>query len=149
MSITFTNIFATVVYATDTNLFISHSTFTNNIGLILEAWYINVSIRHNKFIGNNGYATMCALHGMITNIDYSNFISNTGVLVAENTSLSISCSEFFGNYEHITVTVDVLGGMITNIDHSKFINNMMVVVAENTSVSISHSEFDSNNNIHT
>ena len=88
ISIKFADIFATVVYSTDTNLVVSHSTFTNSTGLILEAWYTNVSIRHSKCIGNNGYSTLCTLHGMITNIDYSNFINNTRVIVAENTSSS-------------------------------------------------------------
>ena len=44
-----------IVYATDADLVISHSTFTNNNGVyVLGAIHTNVSIRHSEFIGNNG-----------------------------------------------------------------------------------------------
>ena len=84
---------------------------------------------------------------MIINIDHSRFMNNTvsgsWVLRTENTSVSISQSEFVFNSGLLT-TVD---GTITNIDHSKFMNNtgLSILNASNTNiVSITHSEFVDN-----
>ena len=62
----------------------------------------NMSLSHSEFISNhNGYAMAVYISdGVITSIDHSKFINNTGsrVLYAKNTNvISISLNEFIDN----------------------------------------------------
>ena len=142
------------IYASDTNLVISHSTFTNNSGLFildtrrtnLSIWYSefignhgyytiilvlggrineNTSISHSEFVGNHGYCTMYIHVGIITSIDHSTFINNTGpgqVLDAGNTNIiSITHCEFVGNT--VTGSLVNIDGIVITVSLSEFVNN--------------------------
>ena len=87
--------------------------------------------------------------GTITNIDRSKFINNTGlrILHAENTSVSISHSEFFSN-EILSASglnaIEVMYNMPIDID---FMNNTgfyILRVANANMASVIHSEFINN-----
>ena len=165
--------FAGTIYANNANLVISHSTFTNNNGYVLDARYTNVSINHSEFVSNNGLITVTGdiLGGMIASIDHCRFINNTGSLDAQSmnivnithsefvdntgwallevrsTSVSISHSEFIGNYNGYS-NMYVVGEMIASIDidHCRFINNTGSLDAQSMNkVSITHSDFVDNN----
>ena len=143
--------FVATVGVTDANLVITHSTFANNTGYVLDIRNTDMSISHSEFISNqNGYATVYIYSGVITSIDHSNFINNTGykVLHARNTNVSISYSEFIGNENEYGVMLYYIG-TITSIEHTEFINNTgySVLDAQNTNIlSTSHSEFIGNEN---
>ena len=89
-----------IVFVTDSNLVISHSTYNNNIGSMLIAHHTEVSIRHSEFLCNNGSFATLYFVGVITTIDHSKFINNTSpqwILIARSTEVSISYSEFLYN----------------------------------------------------
>ena len=78
-----------LIYVTDSNLVISHSTFTNNTGCysVLVAWNTNVIVSYSEFFYNNGGLSI--YDGTISGIYHSKFINNNGynaLLFAQNTT---------------------------------------------------------------
>ena len=133
--------FNKIVYATDSNLIISHSTFTNNTGLVLHTWNTITSISQSEFVDND--EVLAIYYGTIISIDHCKFMSNTGlVLYTISTNTSISQSEFVDNDEVLVIYY----GTIISIDHCKFMGNTgLVLYTMSTNTSISQSEFISNN----
>ena len=117
--------FATV-FASDTNLDISYSIFTNNTGSTVLVVCTNISIRYSEFIGNN--EVLKAVSGLLTSIDDSRFINNTGkgVLATSNNSMiSVTQCEFVGNTA-AEISLVLFDGVWINVHLNKFINNVVV-----------------------
>ena len=117
---------------------------------MLTASHTEASISSNEFLGNDAsYARrLLNFDGVLTSIDHSKFINNTGsILRASHTEVSISYNEFLGNdaYGWCLLKFD---GVLTSIDHSKFINNTgysVLCVANIDMITLHLNEFINNN----
>ena len=95
--------------------YITHSEFVNNIELTGALVYIDgvlITVSQSEFINNRaGYAV----------VEIQCTRARQMMQPAENTSLSISHSEFVNNNGHILLYVR--DRMFTSIDYSRFMNN--------------------------
>ena len=138
-----------MVYATYTNLVISHSMLIHNTGQILEAKHTNISISYSNFFGNNGTGMVSITDGIITSIEYSKFINNTGlILQALNTSVSVNRSDYvlIKDQDHTFVAPSEI---VSNFYHNKFIHNsgswiFWLETWGPNMISIAHNEFIDN-----
>ena len=128
-----------LVFGVSCNVFITHTAFVNNSN--------NTNFTHTGDLSPTsiiGYPLLITTNETIINIDHSEFINNTGlILYATDSDVSISHSEFAYNNEIIITSCGIIG---TNIE---FIDNSGSVIeqhfAKYTSMSISYSEFVGNN----
>jgi hypothetical protein len=120
-----------IVHVTDSNLIVSHSTFNNNTGRILTASSTNVSISNSEFLCNNGFIILSFFVGVITTIDHSKFINNTGSSVlyhnaanTDNVMITLRLNEFINNdistgyavvyMQYHTTAENLTGNVFTN-----------------------------------
>ena len=145
------------------NVIIFNTTFVNNsatkysinncysssiggIVRISKSYKSTWKIHYSKFLRNSGGMAIILTFGGKMQVLNSNFINNAGlrVLYSENTSLSISHSDFDGN-ENFAI-VEVIRGTLITIDHTKFFNNhglycILVNISNTAMVTVTHSDF--------
>ena len=137
-----------MVYATYTNLIISHSTLSHNTGQILEAKHTNVSISHSNFFDNDGSSMISVADGIVANIDYSKFINNTGlILQALNTSVSVNRTDYVSN--NLNQSFVAPSGIISSFYHNTLIHNsgswiFWLEAWDSNMINIAHNEFTEN-----
>ena len=124
--------FASVVYLSDSNVFIVYSAFSNNSGLPLGTKYSNVTIKHCEFISNNYAVVLSARGGKSLSFDHSKFINNTGgrIFSSINTSMiHLSHCEFVGNIasQHL---IEIVSTKMINVTNSHFSSNAITQPAE-------------------
>ena len=118
-----------ILFGQNGDMLITHTNFINNkrCDYCIEAVYVtytNLTISHSTLTSNE-VELIHAQNGMITSIDHSMFIENTGswILDASNMSMiSVTHSEFVENTE-ISSSMLYLDGVMTTVSLSKFINN--------------------------
>ena len=118
-----------ILFGQNGDMLITHTNFINNVcdGYCSGAVYVshtNLTISHSTFTSNEA-VLIHVQNGIITSIDHSMFIKNTGswILNASNVSMiSVTHSEFVENTE-ISSSMLYLDGVMTTVSLSKFINN--------------------------
>ena len=129
-------LFATVVYLSDSNLFLVYSVFSNNSELSLNTIYSNVTIKHCEFISNNYAVVLRARYGKSLSFDHSKFTNNTGIRIFSsiNTSMiHISHSEFVDNIVSQSL-IHLAGTKMTSVTNSHFSGNAHRKVGENSAI---------------
>ena len=121
-----------LIFGDNCNMLITHTKFINNdikysfCAVVVHVTYTNLTISHSTFT-NNGAASVETHYGVITSIDHSKFINNTGswILYATNTStISVTHSEFADNT--VTQSLLYLDGEMITLYLNEFINNNIV-----------------------
>jgi hypothetical protein len=141
-------IFNTTFVNNSATKYSTYDCYSNSIGGIvrISKSYMSISkIFYSKFLQNSGGIAIILTFGGKMQVLTSKFINNTGlrVLYAENTSMSISHSDFEGNKNF--ATVEVIHGTVITIDHTKLFNNhgshCILVISNTTMITVTHSEF--------